>query len=275
MSQYIAGIDSSMMGMSQGLPDTYRQSLMVEEYGARKIKVVDMTAVESALQYLGQATLELDQWWYDFQKKLAIVDDNGKMREFVINKAIIDARTRRIVGVTNSIRQIKFDVHLIVGSTLPKNKYAVLELYLGLFDRGLVDEETVLRQTDVLDVDTVLEKISRIRQAMSAIEDLQDQQKRMGTIINSLENQLIQAKIKEGSREQLLVEQLRSLETQMAQRLAKAQIEITARAAIDQMKRQEQIQALIGQNQIKNLVAVSKANLAAQNAKQTAPSATD
>lgn len=271
LAQFVTGVDPIFMASSQNLPDTYRQSLMVEEYGQRRIKAVDLSSIEAALEILGQVTLEYDQWWYNSQKKLSILDDNGVLREVVINKAILDGNNR-IIARDNDIRNSKFEVRIIAGSTLPRSRYALLELYLSLFDRGLIDDVEVLKQTDILDIEGVLERTSQIKQASSTISEMQDQLKRLDVIIKQLQGQLMQAQIKMGSQEYLMMMELATLQRQMQERLGKALTDLSAREFVKDVKREERYLSEMAQVRTKNLLDLAKVKVAGAVSRQTASS---
>jgi len=239
LMEYVSGIDSLFLGSTKNMPDTYRQSLMIEDYGTRKIKAIDMTAVDSALEVLGQVTLELDQWWYDYEKQLSIVDDEGMLTQVVINRKDIDQETGAVRGYLDSIRDTKFQVRIITGSTMPTNKYAILELYLSLFDRGLIDEESVLRQTDITNIEEVLQRVSKVQQLSGVVNELQEQNKEAEGLILRLKNQLVSSEIKDAARTMMEAEQLTSLNRQMKEKLAGAVADLSVRSFQQNVTRTE------------------------------------
>jgi hypothetical protein len=270
LGQFVTGVDPSMMSSAE-MPDTYRQSLMAEEQGQRRIKAVDLSSIEASLEKLGQVTLEYDQWWYNAQKKLSILDDGGVLRELVLNKAVLDGENR-IIARENDIRNSKFEVRIISGSTLPRSRYALLELYLSLFDRGLIDDVEVLKQTDILDIEGVLNRTGQIAKASEAIQGMQEQLKQMDTIIKQLKNQLMQAEIKMGSQEYLNMMELATLQRQMQERLGKALTDLSAREFVKDVKREERYLSEMANLRTRNLLDLAKAKVAGAVNRQTASS---
>lgn len=276
LMEYVSGVDSLFLGSTKNMPETYRQSLMIEDYGTRKIKAIDMTTVDSALEVLGQCTFEMQQWWYDYQKQVSIVDDEGMLRQVVINRKDVNQETGEVRGYLDSVRDYKFQIRIITGSTMPTNKYAVLELYLGLFDRGLVDEESVLRQTDITNIEEVLDRVSRLRQISSTVNDLQEQAKEADGIIKRLKNQLITAEVKDSARTLMEADALASLNRRMKEKLAGAIADISVRGFQQNLAREEKWLEQMAKVRMRNLLDITEERLrfTEQAAKGTASSHT-
>lgn len=227
LGEYVAGTDAALFGMGQDMPETLGQSKMLEHYGMRKMRALDITQIESSLERLGDITLQLCQWWYDDEKVLNIIDDNGELNQVVINKRDIDTETGEVRGYLDDTRGMRFMVRVIPGSTLPYNKYARLLEAKELFDMGIVTEWEVLRYSNIKDKEAVYRRVSRLRKAIQIINEQEEQMKEMGVIIDQLKRQLRNLKIQHGVFEQLKTVELAAMQRKMQEKLSAAIVQLS------------------------------------------------
>ena len=252
--EYVSGVDALFLGSGRQVADTYRQSLMIEDYGKRRIKAIDMSSIDAGLNKLGQTVLELCQWWYDFDKTLAVMDDDGRMREFALTRSEVNPETGEPRANLDDFRNIKFNVRVITGSTMPTNKYAMLEMYMELLDRGFPVERQVIECTDIAEVDETIMRMDQIEQAKGMIQELQDAVKNQQDMIQQLQNRLITADMRDQSRTLMLAEHLASQQRQMQERLGKALVEMSSRMAAKDITRSAAITEAVGRSKIQNLL---------------------
>lgn len=238
LAEYVSGVDSALLGNSRNLPSTLGQTQMLEEYGTRKIKTLDLTVIETALQRLGEVTLQLSQWWYDEEKTLSIVDDNGVMSQVVINRADITSEGE-VRGYMNDIRGMNFIVKVVPGSTRPFNRRMKLMENMEMYEKGLCTAWEVIKYSNIINKEEVFERISQIQQAKRAIEDQAEQIEKMGVIIQQLERQLRNMKIKSQVDEQMKTVELAVLQRKMKEKTAAALVELSQKQFIEQISREE------------------------------------
>ena len=65
------------------------------------------------------------------------------------------------------------------GSTLPSNRFARFEYYMQLYQAGLIDQLEVLKQTDVADMEGVLERAGQMQKMQAQMKQQQDEIKKL------------------------------------------------------------------------------------------------
>jgi len=234
-AEYSFGVNSMMFGQTKNMPDTYRQTLQAEQYATRRMKAVELIHFEAMLEDLGQCVLEMAQAHYQLPKMLSIVDDEGVIRQLLLNEREADNPEKFLID----IRHLKYKVRIVPGSTMPTNKYALLELYMSLYDRGIMDQLSVLKKTEVTNPEEVIDRIGRLQQAMSTVDSMDKQIKQQEGIVQRLQTQLIQANIKMESNEMKLLMQMEFNNRKMSEELASAKVELGAKAFLEDLGREK------------------------------------
>jgi len=75
-----------------------------------------------------------------------------------------------LIGKINDVTIGKYDVMAESGSTLPSQRWMEREYYRNLFKEGIGDEEMVLRKSDIRDVEEIIARKDKLRQAVQMIE---------------------------------------------------------------------------------------------------------
>ena len=197
--EYLAGIYSSMMGNPNEGAETYRGMLAMDEYGTRRIKQWMKNCIEPALRQLGLVSLQYAQATYSAHKKFRIVQPNsiseqtGEERQ--INIPIYNDMGKAI-GKSMDITSLKFDVRMVVGSTLPINRWAYLEELKQLMQLGVIDDIALLAETDIKNKENIVQRKSMYAQLQGQIQQLSEAMKDKEGTIETLTRQLVQAGIK-------------------------------------------------------------------------------
>lgn len=184
------GLYEMMAGNAEAAPDTYRATLVVDEYGQRRIagKMMD---IESGLSRVGSVALEMMQDLYTTQKTFRLVQPNNSIDEYTINRRLVDDQSGEI-EIANDITVARYDIVVVSGSTLPTNRYAQLEFYMDAYQKGIIDRVEVLKKTEVFDKEGVMQRTDTIEmmkqqlaQAHEIITDLKgDMQSKDREIVN-------------------------------------------------------------------------------------------
>ena len=220
--EYISGVHSSMMGVAQAQPETYRGLLANDEYGTRRIKAWMGSIVEPCLEHLGRVFKEVAQTTYNVHKVFRIVQpeagkgDEEKQSE--INIPIYNDYGEAI-GKWKDYASSQFDVKLVAGATLPVNRWALLEEYFRWFQAGLIDDIAIIGETDVRNKKNLLQRKSLYKELQSQIEQLENANKESKGTIETLSRQLVQAGIKMKVGEQAVETRKETLETKAQQKL--------------------------------------------------------
>ena len=196
--EYLAGIYSSMMGDSAGASETYRGMLALDEYGTRRIKQWMSTSIEPALRQLGNMVLQFSQSTYSAYKRFRLIQPSAiqEQREQEVNIPIYNDMGEAI-GKSMDIAEVKYDVRIIQGSTLPINRWAYLEELKQLMQLGVVDDIAVLAETDIKNKENIVKRKSLYAQLSGQVEQLNEAVKDKEGTIETLERQLVQAGIKQ------------------------------------------------------------------------------
>ena len=171
------GLYEMMMGNSQAAPQTYKATISIDEFGQRKMKS-KLADIEAGLVRVGQVAIPLMQQLYTEKKVFRVVQPNNSINEYVINKKLVDDKTGEI-KLVNDITIGLYDVIVVAGSTLPSNRYAELEFYMDAYQKGLIDQQEVLKKTEVFDMEGVLQRTDMIAQLEGQLEQASQEIKRL------------------------------------------------------------------------------------------------
>ena len=92
---------------------------------------------------------------------------------------VFDDLTNAILGRMNDVTVGRYDVQVVSGSTMPSNRWARFEYYKELFQMGVIDQVELLQQTDVADMEGVLERSGQAAQMQGQISQLEEQLKKV------------------------------------------------------------------------------------------------
>ena len=199
--EYISGIYSSMQGDTGAQHETYRGLLAQDEHGTRRIKAWMQTIVEPALEHLGRVFMQMAQQTYKANKVFRIVQPSGlqEQRQVEINVPIYNDLGNAI-SKFNDYASAKFDIRVVAGSTLPVNRWALLEEYFRWYQSGLIDDIAMLGETDVRGKEQILKRKSIYSQLRSQIDALEGQLKDTGGENDTLKRQLVQSEIRDAAK---------------------------------------------------------------------------
>ena len=164
----ILGIYALMQGDQGGAPQTYKGTVALDEYGQRRIKS-KRDDIEECINQLAKVVVSLIQYVYTDQKVFRLMQPNNRPTEIQINHPLYDD-VGNLMGKVNDITIGKYDVIVLSGSTLPSNRWARFEYYMQLYSSGLIDQIEVLKQTDVADMEGVLERVGQMKQMQQQVQ---------------------------------------------------------------------------------------------------------
>jgi len=102
---------------------------------------------------------------------------DGRLAEATMNQPIYDDFTNEIIGRVNDVTIGKYDLIVVSGSTLPSNRWARFDYYMTLYEKGIIDAQEVLEQTEVADTEGVMQRTSIIQQQQQMIQQLEEELK--------------------------------------------------------------------------------------------------
>ena len=158
-----------MQGDSRQMPQTYKGTLAIDEYGQRRIKS-KRDDIEGAVNELAKTVVQFIQATYTNLKVVRLLQPNHKPKEVKLNEPVYDEISGEFLGKLNDVTVGKYDVVVVSGSTLPSNRYARFEYYMELYRNGIIDQVEVLKQTDVANVEDILNRKGQVKQMMNQID---------------------------------------------------------------------------------------------------------
>lgn len=164
----ILGIYAMMQGDVGASPQTFKGTVALDEYGQRRIKS-KRDDIEESINQLAKVVVGLIQYVYKDEKVLRLMQPNNMPKEIVMNSPIYDD-VGNYMGKVNDITIGKYDVIVLSGSTLPSNRWARFEYYMQLYEKGLIDQIEVLKQTDVADMEGVLQRAGQMEKMQGQIQ---------------------------------------------------------------------------------------------------------
>lgn len=197
--EYMSGIYSAMQGDTSSQHETYRGMLAVDEHGTRRIKAWLQTMIEPSLEHLGSVFAETAQDTYQAQKVFRIVqpqaDDSNEESSSRINVPLYND-FGDVIGKWNDYASSKFDVRYVGGSTMPVNRWALIEEYFKWFQAGLIDDIAMLGETDIRNKEEIVERKSLYAQLQQQVEQMKEELDMKDANVQTLQRQLVQAGIK-------------------------------------------------------------------------------
>jgi len=197
--EYMSGIYSSMQGGQEQQHDTYRGMLAVDEYGTRRIKAWMQTIVEPSLEHLGKVFKDMAQAVYQAHKVFRVVQpgaEEGEPKRTEMNIPMYDDYGKAMEK-WNDYSASQFDIRIVGGSTLPINRWALLEEYFRWFQSGLIDDIAMLGQTDIRGKESIMKRKSVYSQLKAQVGQLEEALKQKIGDNETLSRQIIQAGIKD------------------------------------------------------------------------------
>ena len=189
--EYGFGIFELMQGSGRSAPSTYRGTLVVDEFGQRRIKS-RRDDIEGMLNQLAKVAIPLIQQLYTEEKVIRLVQPNGTEKEerFNFYKEMDSGDVKRFhdIGVG------KYDIVVVSGSTLPTNRMALLNNYMEMYKMGLIDQVEVLKKSELVDIDGVLERSGQMKQLMQQNQMLQEELKKVRGDLQTAQREEVHAK---------------------------------------------------------------------------------
>jgi len=196
--QEYLGIYPLMQGNPSDAPDTYKGTVALEEFGQRRIQAMKRD-IEGALTHFGRIVAQMMQAYYNDFRVVRVLKPNQTEISVAMNTAMTNnlLRPQDLSQYTYQIKNIgslTFDIVMTAGSTLPSNRWALVAYYLDLYKNGIIDQEEVLKKTEVADAEGVLERISIMKQQSMAISQLQQQVKGLQGDLQTAQREVVHAR---------------------------------------------------------------------------------
>jgi hypothetical protein len=179
----ILGIYALMQGDQGSAPQTYKGTVAMDEFGQRRIKS-KKDDIEAGLNMIAKVVVQLIQAYYTSQKVLRLLQPNSMPKEVILNKDIYDTVSGQFLERLNDVTVGKYDLVVVSGSTLPSNRWGRFEYYKELYQLKVIDQVELLKQTDVADMEGVLERADQRNKMAAQIEQQAEEIKKLKMMID-------------------------------------------------------------------------------------------
>ncbi|MEM8598359.1 MAG: hypothetical protein AAGF99_00420 [Bacteroidota bacterium] len=192
MMQQVLGLFPLSQGDAQMSPETFRGTVQIDEFAMRRIKS-KMDVIYASLARMGRIALDYAAKLYTEEKVIRLMQPDGEVVEQTMNVLQYDD-FGRVIGRFADVTRGHYDVTLVAGSTLPSNRWAILEQYLQLYDRDLVDQVAVLKRAEIPDSPQILERTGAMQQMQAQIEQMAEEIQRLQGDLQTREREAYHAK---------------------------------------------------------------------------------
>jgi glutamate-1-semialdehyde aminotransferase len=131
---------------------------------------------------------------YTEEKIIRLVQPDGVIKETQINQSVTDQFTGYEIGKIHDVTSGRYDIVIVSGSTMPSNRWAQLDTYMQMYQAGLIDQMEVLKKTEVVDTEGVMERMSLINQLQQQNQQLQEELKKVTGDLQTASREEVHAK---------------------------------------------------------------------------------
>ena len=189
--EYGFGIYELMQGGGRGAPSTYRGTIVVDEFGQRRIKS-RRDDIEDMLNQVGKVSIGLIQQLYTEEKVIRLLQPNGEETEQRFN--FYKEMDNGDVIKYHDIGVGKYDIQVVSGSTLPNNRMALLNTYMEMYKMGLIDQTEVLKKSELVDVDGVMARSGQMQKMMQQMQAMEQELKKVRGDLQTAQREEVHAK---------------------------------------------------------------------------------
>ena len=189
--EYGFGIFELMQGSGKSAPSTFRGTMVVDEFGQRRIKS-RRDDIEGMLNQLAKVAIPLIQQLYTEEKVIRLIQPNGdeKEQKFNFYKEMDNGDVRRF----HDIGAGRYDIVVQSGSTLPTNRMALLNTYMQMYQMGLIDQTEVLKKSELVDLDGVMERSGQMKQMQQQMQAMAEELKKVRGDLQTAQREEVHAK---------------------------------------------------------------------------------
>jgi len=240
--EYLSGISGSMQGMNQNSRETYRGMLANDEFGTRRIRQWIVNVFEPTLDQVGKVWMRKAQNFYKGHKVYLIVQPNASGDGYEQKRAESNVplynNYGKVVRRYNKIDSTRYNLRVISGSTMPINRWALLDEYWKYYEGKIIDDIAFRNETDIRGKKQIEERMSRMKQLENALRQADDEIKKLKGTQETLERQVVQKGIDVKIARMETEERAALLETKAQNKLAQKRIGDKTKNAIEELNNQ-------------------------------------
>lgn len=182
----ILGVYPLGQGDPTQAPTTYKGTVAIEEYGQKRMKS-KVDDIDAFLNEVAKVAIELIPKIYTKRKVIQLLKPNNISQTTEINKGLYDDNSGAYLEKMNDVTVGSYDIIVVSGSTLSSNRWARYEGYKEMFQMGLIDQFEVLKQTEVVDMEGVLDRMGQMKQMQAQLQQTEEELKKVKGDLQSAE----------------------------------------------------------------------------------------
>ena len=171
------GIWEMNMGNGAQAPDTYKGTMAMQESQMTRMRG-KLRSIERSLARCGKVVLEWSADFYTEEKMFKLMSPTGEVTQGSLNIPMYDDKGKYTGNMFDLSKQ-EMDLIVLGGSTLPSNRWAEYETYKDAYMNKIIDQEEVLKKTEIFDRQGVLERTGRIQQMTAQLQQYEKELKKL------------------------------------------------------------------------------------------------
>jgi hypothetical protein len=185
------GIDPLSTGVAEAAPPTAQATLALDEFGKRR-QTLYTRNIGFSLRRMGKVIIDFIQgYWNEPNKIIRLVNpdqqQNQQQRGVALNvpQNMLqgDSYMPGEIEKVGDISVGKYDLIVVDGSTLPSNRWMLQQMYVDLYQSGIIDQIEVLKKVEVVDREGVMRRHSIIAKMQQQLQQLQEELNRKGQLL--------------------------------------------------------------------------------------------
>ena len=189
------GVYTMAQGDASNAPITSRGTAQMDEFGQRRTSFM-LDDMYEALSIAGRICMQYAQAIYTEHKVIRLFQPNNKPKTVEINAPVYDEFSGELIRRINDVQLTNMDLIVIAQSTLPSNRWMQLRLKLDMWKEGVLrDDETILRDTDIRNIDDVIANHGLIARLQQQLQGTNDELQKTQETLTTTEKELTHARM--------------------------------------------------------------------------------
>lgn len=231
---FLSGMSAGAQGVENEQPETFKGMKANDEMGTRRIRDWVHNMFDPALTHVGQIFMAFAKALYTEEKIMRVATEDYE-KEVTINQKKKDL-FGNITEILNALDDIDDDIKAVPGSTLPSNREQKFQNALIMRREGIVDDEEVIRHSDIKDKKDLIERKTKLARTTQANKQLQTTIKELNGDIETLKRMVLTARLKADEKEMSTKLMKTLLEAQSRIRKGELKSEADIEKATDEYK---------------------------------------
>lgn len=189
--QRIIGAFAISDGDVSQAPRTKGGTQLLDEFAQRRV-TLKRKRLESALNQAAKVVSQYIPRVYTEEKVVRIVEPNHQARSTTFNQVDPEDASQIINDLS-----VRYDVECIASSTLPTNKQQRFDIMINAYQQGVIRDNTaVIQYMDIPDVDRLIEREDKIKQAEQLLQKADEEIKKLKGDLQTANRAEVQAEKK-------------------------------------------------------------------------------